>query len=259
MVTAAPACKAALAEATRLWPQRLRVSDGILASEAHIIASPTSDHSRGNAVDLTHDPAHGVDCGTLSKLAMSDPRTKYIIWDGRIWNPAVAARWREYTGVNPHTKHCHISIWDSHRNDTSSWWTPDPPKDRPVANKPFVALLAHPDGSYLRVGADGGIFAHGPVNHFHGALGDVALNQSVVGAALTPSFRGYWLATADGGVFAFGDAIFHGSTGAIALNKPVVDIAANDDGGYLLVAQDGGVFPFGPGAAFHGAEQLWAG
>jgi hypothetical protein len=33
----------------------------------------------------------------------------------------------------------------------------------------------------------------------------------VVGLAATPSGRGYWLAAADGGVFAFGDAAFHGA------------------------------------------------
>ena len=40
------------------------------------------------------------------------------------------------------------------------------------------------------------------------------------------SGKGYWLVASDGGIFAFGDAVFHGSTGAITLNKPVVGMSA---------------------------------
>jgi hypothetical protein len=57
---------------------------------------------------------------------------------------------------------------------------------------------------------------------------------------------GYWLAAADGGVFAFGDAPSLGSLANVALNKPVVGIAATPSGnGYWLAAADGGVFAFG--------------
>jgi len=64
---------------------------------------------------------------------------------------------------------------------------------------------------------------------------------------------GYWLAAADGGVFAYGDAPFAGSAGAIKLNAPVVGIASTPSGnGYWLVASDGGVFSYGD-ARFHGS------
>jgi hypothetical protein len=33
-----------------------------------------------------------------------------------------------------------------------------------------------------------------------------------VGVAATATGKGYWLAAADGGVFAFGDAVYHGPT-----------------------------------------------
>ena len=122
MVTAASACRAALAEATRLWPARSRASDGILPSAAHTIANPTSDHELGNAFDLTHDPAHGVNCHLLAQVATGDPRVKYVIWDAQIWNPAVDRRWRAYSGTNPHRSHMHVSIRAACRNDTSPWW-----------------------------------------------------------------------------------------------------------------------------------------
>jgi hypothetical protein len=74
-----------------------------------------------------------------------------------------------------------------------------------------------------------------------------------VGIAATPTGQGYWLVAADGGIFAYGDAVFDGSTGAIHLNQPVVGIAPyGNDAGYWLVAKDGGIFAFG-GAPFLGS------
>ncbi|HVL93002.1 MAG TPA: hypothetical protein VM264_06615 [Acidimicrobiales bacterium] len=65
--------------------------------------------------------------------------------------------------------------------------------------------------------------------------------------------NGYWLAGADGGVFALGNAAFHGSAGALRLTRPIVGIAATPTGkGYHLVAGDGGVFAFGD-AEFKGS------
>ncbi len=65
--------------------------------------------------------------------------------------------------------------------------------------------------------------------------------------------HGYWLAGADGGVFAFGGAPFEGSMGATALAEPIVGMASTPDGrGYWLVASDGGVFSFGD-APFEGS------
>lgn len=126
MVTEAPICRAALTEATLLWPGRSRASDGILPSRAHTIANPTSDHELGNAFDLTHDPANRVDCHILSEwLRVSgDNRVKYIIWNRRIWNPAIAPHWRPYTNtINPHTKHMHVSIKSAFRSATAlPWW-----------------------------------------------------------------------------------------------------------------------------------------
>jgi len=57
---------------------------------------------------------------------------------------------------------------------------------------------------------------------------------------------GYWLATADGGVFSYGSAAFFGSLAGTPPAHPVVGIAPLPSGaGYWLVADDGGVFAFG--------------
>ena len=63
--------------------------------------------------------------------------------------------------------------------------------------------------------------------------------------APTPDGKGYYLVTADGDIFPFGDAMFQGSIDGAHLNKPIVGIAVdNATGGYWLVAADGGIFTF---------------
>jgi hypothetical protein len=64
--------------------------------------------------------------------------------------------------------------------------------------------------------------------------------------AKTGNGSGYWVASADGGVFAFGSAKFYGSMAAKPIKAPITGIVAtSDDKGYWLVARDGGVFGFG--------------
>jgi hypothetical protein len=70
--------------------------------------------------------------------------------------------------------------------------------------------------------------------------------------APTPSGNGYWLTSADGGVFTFGDAQFRDSLADIALQQPIVGIASHStNAGYWLVGKDGAVYAFG-NAAYKG-------
>jgi hypothetical protein len=112
------------------------------------------------------------------------------------------------------------------------------------------------DPGYFQVGSDGGVFSFGQVPGnagYYGSAGNLTLNQPIVGMATTPDGGGYWLVAADGGVFAYGDAMFYGSAGNLTLNSPVVGMATTPDGaGYWLVAADGGVFAYGD-AMFYGS------
>ena len=73
------------------------------------------------------------------------------------------------------------------------------------------------------------------------------------GGTLPQPGNGYFLVAADGGVFAFGEAVFQGSTGAIKLNQPIVAIGHTPSRrGYFLAAADGGIFAFGD-AVFRGS------
>lgn len=101
-------------------------------------------------------------------------------------------------------------------------------------------------GYVSRFGAGfyGAAFPFHPSDVDHGA---------VVALASHPRGYGYWQATANGGVFAFGEAPWAGSLANVALQAPVVAMAATATGnGYWLAAADGGVFAFGD-APFHGS------
>lgn len=125
----APAAQAMRDQADRLWPRRSQASDGICASLLHRILSPRSDHNDGHAVDITHDPGHGVDCRALTRRLMADRRVTYLIFDRRIWSRERAAEgWRYYGGSNPHATHMHVSLDRARSYDTSPWFD-DPEED----------------------------------------------------------------------------------------------------------------------------------
>jgi hypothetical protein len=161
----APACKAALAEANRLWPQRNRASDGTIGDPAH--STRTSDHNPDAdgavlAFDLTHDPAAGCDAHHLVRHAVErrDPRIKYAISNRRIWSAVRADEgWRPYTGSNPHTTHAHVSVRKEYENDTRPWWrppepTPDP-DPAPLLEEDDVARLIKAPDKGATFGTDG--------------------------------------------------------------------------------------------------------
>jgi hypothetical protein len=129
-------------------------------------------------------------------------------------------------------------------------------------NKPVVAMTRTPDGGgYILVASDGGVFDFGDAV-FHGSAANYNLNQPINGIVETPfdpsdpsagTDSGYLLSAADGGLFAFGNAIFRGSAASLNLKEKIVGMDATPDfGGYWQVANDGGVFAFGD-AQFHGS------
>ena len=117
---ASPAAVAVLRQATAIAPNRNKASDGLLPSAAHIKQNPNSDHNSGLAVDLTNDPHHGIDCREIFEKLKADKRVDYLIFNSRIWSARNGER--DYTGVNRHEKHLHISIKADCAKDTSPWF-----------------------------------------------------------------------------------------------------------------------------------------
>jgi len=117
---ATAAAIAVLRQATAIAPLRLKASDGLLPSKAHILQNPNSDHNSGLAVDLTHDLIAGINCNDIFDKLQADPRVEYLIFKGKIWSKDKGLR--VYKGPNPHTKHLHISIKPEHAKDTSPWF-----------------------------------------------------------------------------------------------------------------------------------------
>lgn len=117
---ATPAAIAVLRQATAIAPLRMKASDGLLPSKAHILQNPNSDHNSGYAVDLTHDKLGGIDCFLLFQKLQADPRVKYLIFHGKIWSKDKGVH--DYTGPNKHNKHLHISIKEECGKDTSPWF-----------------------------------------------------------------------------------------------------------------------------------------
>ena len=119
---------------------------------------------------------------------------------------------------------------------------------------PVGAAVALPVASiglgYWQAHGNGSVAASGDAANF-AEVGKHA--APIVGIAAKPGGQGYLLASADGGVFAFGAARSYGSMRGKRLNHPVVGIAYTPTGhGYYLVATDGGIFTFGD-ARFRGS------
>jgi protocatechuate 3,4-dioxygenase beta subunit len=123
-----------------------------------------------------------------------------------------------------------------------------------MVNEPRdTANVPGPAGSYRLVTDTGRVLASGSAADLGSLPASKLRGSKVVGMAETPGGQGYWLVTAKGQVFAFGDARYYGSTGKLHLARPIVGMAATPDGkGYWLVASDGGIFNYGD-ARYYGS------
>lgn len=126
--TPAPALLLLSSQLDAAYPGRSKGLDGIM--RPHGQGAP-SDHWYGNALDVTHDPARGLDIGKLSeefrRQMASAPvtgRLTYIIANGRIASAKSGWKWRTYGRSCPHVRHAHFSLKASHRSVTRRWTLP---------------------------------------------------------------------------------------------------------------------------------------
>lgn len=102
------------------YPKRNKSSDGTIGDAKHAASQSEHNPDRNGvvrALDITHDPAHGVHARQIADalVASRDPRILYIISNSQIVRsyPRSGSKpwsWSPYFGANPHTKHFHISV-----------------------------------------------------------------------------------------------------------------------------------------------------
>jgi TIR domain len=110
-------------------PGRATSSDGPIGDPSY--QARKSDYAPNSdgvvtAIDITHDPAHGVDAGEIAEeLRLSkDARIKYVISDGRVFSSQVEPwQWRPYMGADAHPGQVHVAVaGDKARYDDTNPW-----------------------------------------------------------------------------------------------------------------------------------------
>ena len=112
------------------YPDRDKSSDGWVGNLAHSLRP--SDHNPDaegfvRAIDIDRDLSGKAKPDLMPDLAdqirlcakRGDKRISYIIFNGRIASSRLGWRWRKYSGINPHIKHCHISFTKKGDSDDS--------------------------------------------------------------------------------------------------------------------------------------------
>ncbi len=125
MASPAPCLLVLRDQINRRWPDRNKASDGIMGDASH--QARDSDHNRGDAIDITHWPAGGLDVGVLAEelrrqmASYAQGRVLYLIFNARIVSAQANWQWRKYGGANPHKNHLHLSIVPAKRTETRPW------------------------------------------------------------------------------------------------------------------------------------------
>lgn len=123
------------------FPGRSKVSDGWIGDTKH--SARKSDHNPDksgvvHALDITHDPAHGLDSEQVAQALLNsrDSRISYVISNGKIASGAAGEKpwqWRPYKGKNPHNHHFHLSVVGDSAADSADLWHVGPHAVAPVA------------------------------------------------------------------------------------------------------------------------------
>lgn len=141
-------------EINNAYPNRSKVSDGALGDAAH--SARVSDHNPDaggvvRAIDVTQDdpfhtstPSDDVAEAVAEFLrAKRDPRTKYVIWRGRMFSSYAtrtrkAWEWGPYTGPNGHFHHVHISVQPGGQGDDHRPWGFTRPGNHPPITRKWM-------------------------------------------------------------------------------------------------------------------------
>lgn len=135
----APSLVDLIDEVDARWPNRKRTSDGSIGDASH--AARASDHNPDrdadpmpagyvSALDITKDSAAQME--ELRRKLVADPRTWYVIHNGRIWSRTYGFREQVYNGTNAHTAHMHVSLMQTAAGAKAGpWGVVEVPKPAP--------------------------------------------------------------------------------------------------------------------------------
>lgn len=154
-------------EVNERWPDRSKVSDGLLGDPAH--ASRVSDHNpnaagvvrafdctgEGNDIEGTNVPGAWLAEHVRQLGAEGFPPLQnhgYVIHAGRAAYASTGWVWQPYRGSSPHTHHVHISVGrNPAQYDCSAPWgiaaasQPKEPEDMPLSNEDIIKIAAAVD------------------------------------------------------------------------------------------------------------------
>ena len=117
-----------LRDAVTTWyPDRRTQADGWIGDARH--SARKSDHNpddtgcvRAIDIDSRLDSSEGLSvylADQIRECAKTDKRISYVIHNHYIASKLLNWKWRRYKGINPHTKHIHISFNKSGDKDGS--------------------------------------------------------------------------------------------------------------------------------------------
>ncbi len=144
----APSLVDLIDEVDARWPNRKRTSDGSIGDASHSARASEHNPDRDpdamplglvSALDITKDSAAQMEVLRLKLIA--DPRTWYVIHNGRIWSRTNGFASRAYAGSNPHTEHMHVSLMQTIAGSRAGTWNlgrsiATPPRPPVVAPRP---------------------------------------------------------------------------------------------------------------------------
>jgi len=199
---------------------------------------PLAESWNGAAWTIEPTPAPGSNGDELHSVSCTAPDSCVAVGNVGLLDPPAPGGVKAFAvpGHSGQTAHIPVAITTLVETWDGSAWS--------VTNSPITSAAVN---SLQDVACN---LANGCV-----AVGfsNAGTNDQTLIEAQPPAPSSYWLAAADGGVFAYPAGSFHGSHGGSHLNQPVVGIASTaDGGGYWLAASDGGVFNYGD-AGFYGS------